>query len=583
MVGNGISTYSGASPTVTGNTITGSGGYGIYFGGGGGVCQGNTIQNNGYGIYIAYTPTTTISNNTFANNSSAEVYATGTVTSNETWWGKTGNVELGGITIANGGSAAIASGRSIKVHSDTTVSDGGSLDLGSGNQVLIDANSQLYVYGTLKATGATFTWSDGVSQWRGIQFNGAGSSGSRLDNCVLKHVVSHVIYMSQSSATITGCTISQSTGGDGIAMLNGSSPVISNNTISGMVGNGISTYSGASPTVTGNTITGNIGYGLYNSGSNIVIAQFNNWGDPSGPLDDSDDRATGGWYNPNGKGNKVSDHVNYFPWTGTTITSTATPTGLSGAPRNASINLTWDANTEPSLGGYKIYYGATSGSYGAPIMVGKVTSYKLPGLTNGAPYYLAISSLNTVGAESALTTEITVTPVNKYAIDLTFAGTGDGSVLITQGGTACNTNCSPLFDPSTAVTIKATPDQYSLFKGWSGDFTAASGDCKLTMDTDKAVTATFNTDKDHSVRIDLPTMKYYSSISAAYLAASAASIIKAWGTDFTENLLFKSNIAITLKGGYNAGYTSSTGGATTLHGTLTVGKGSLTVENLVVQ
>ncbi|MEW6186930.1 MAG: hypothetical protein AB1585_14440 [Thermodesulfobacteriota bacterium] len=46
----------------------------------------------------------------------------------------------------------------------------------------------------------------------------------------------------------------------------------------------------------------------------IVIAQKNNWGDPSGPYDPSDDRSTGGWYNPNGIGDKVTDRVNYFPW-----------------------------------------------------------------------------------------------------------------------------------------------------------------------------------------------------------------------------------------------------------------------------
>jgi hypothetical protein len=67
--------------------------------------------------------------------------------------------------------------------------------------------------------------------------------------------------------------------------------------------------------------------------------------------------------------------------------------------------------------------------------------------------------MNSVGAESAKTTEITATPINKFAVDLTIAGTGDGSVLMEQGKTACNTNCSTLFDPYTAVTLKATKDQ----------------------------------------------------------------------------------------------------------------------------
>ncbi|HBA71372.1 MAG: hypothetical protein A2X82_14395 [Geobacteraceae bacterium GWC2_55_20] len=59
-------------------------------------------------------------------------------------------------------------------------------------------------------------------------------------------------------------------------------------------------------------------------------------------------------------------------------------------------------------------------------------------------------------------------------------------------------------------------------------------------------------------------------------------MIKTWGTDFTENLLLNKSIAVTIKGGFNADYTSN-GGNTILRGSITVGKGSLTVEHLVVQ
>jgi hypothetical protein len=190
--------------------------------------------------------------------------------------------------------------------------------------------------------------------------------------------------------------------------------------------------------------------------------------------------------------------------------------------------------------------------------------------------------VNILGAESGLTPELTVTPINKYAIDLTINGTGVGNVLFVQGGTACNTNCSVLFDPSTAVTLQDNVVQYSLFNGWSGAYTAAAGDCKLTMNADMAVTATFNKDIDHSVLIDMPTLKYYPSITAAYLDISSATIIKAWGTDITDSLILDKNIAVTIKGGYDSGYISNSG-TTTLHGTITVKQGSLTVEHLVVQ
>lgn len=38
------------------------------------------------------------------------------------------------------------------------------------------------------------------------------------------------------------------------------------------------------------------------------------WGEPSGPNDPSDDRSTGGFYNPAGLGDKASDYVDYLPW-----------------------------------------------------------------------------------------------------------------------------------------------------------------------------------------------------------------------------------------------------------------------------
>jgi hypothetical protein len=43
-------------------------------------------------------------------------------------------------------------------------------------------------------------------------------------------------------------------------------------------------------------------------------AQHNWWGDASGPLDDSDDTASGGLYNPGGLGDPVTDYVDYDPW-----------------------------------------------------------------------------------------------------------------------------------------------------------------------------------------------------------------------------------------------------------------------------
>jgi hypothetical protein len=48
----------------------------------------------------------------------------------------------------------------------------------------------------------------------------------------------------------------------------------------------------------------------------VVDATDNFWGSDSGPKDASDDRATGGFYNPGGTGDPVSNYVNYSPVAG---------------------------------------------------------------------------------------------------------------------------------------------------------------------------------------------------------------------------------------------------------------------------
>jgi len=60
-----------------------------------------------------------------------------------------------------------------------------------------------------------------------------------------------------------------------------------------------------------NNITGNTIYGVKNVGTNTVDATYNWWGDNSGPYDPSPGPPD---YNPNGKGDAVSDYVMYRPW-----------------------------------------------------------------------------------------------------------------------------------------------------------------------------------------------------------------------------------------------------------------------------
>lgn len=56
-------------------------------------------------------------------------------------------------------------------------------------------------------------------------------------------------------------------------------------------------------------------YAVRNTGTAFTVDATNNWwGHASGPLDDSDDTGSGGFYNPGGLGDPVGDRVDYGSW-----------------------------------------------------------------------------------------------------------------------------------------------------------------------------------------------------------------------------------------------------------------------------
>lgn len=73
---------------------------------------------------------------------------------------------------------------------------------------------------------------------------------------------------------------------------------------------------------------------------------------------------------------------------------------------SADVTLAWDANTEPDLDGYKLYYGTSSHNYTTNVDVGNTTEYTLTGLTEGTTYYFAATAYDTSNNESGYSTEI---------------------------------------------------------------------------------------------------------------------------------------------------------------------------------
>ena len=76
-----------------------------------------------------------------------------------------------------------------------------------------------------------------------------------------------------------------------------------------------------------------------------------------------------------------------------------------------------------------------------------------------------------------------------YALNITKAGSGGGTVKSTPSGIYCGITCSYSFPATTVVTLSAW-SWTSDFNGWSGACTG-TGTCTVTMDSIKDVTATF--------------------------------------------------------------------------------------------
>jgi hypothetical protein len=104
----------------------------------------------------------------------------------------------------------------------------------------------------------------------------------------------------------------------------------------------------------------------------------------------------------------------------------------------AQVTLAWDANSEPNIAGYKVYYGTASRVYNWYFDVGKVTTYSVTGLTDGSTYFFAATAYDTSGVESTYSSEVSYNGCT-YSISPTTAQPaqqgGTGTVQVsTQAG-----------------------------------------------------------------------------------------------------------------------------------------------------
>jgi len=94
--------------------------------------------------------------------------------------------------------------------------------------------------------------------------------------------------------------------------------------------------------------------------------------------------------------------------------------------------------------------------------------------------------------------------VTGTTLNVNLAGTGSGNVVSDSGGISCGSSggaCgSALLLPGTSVSLTATPSGSSTFATWSGACTGTDPKtCKVTLNSDQSVTATFNILPDFTI------------------------------------------------------------------------------------
>ena len=333
-----------------------------------------------------------------------------------------------------------------------------------------------------------------------------------------------------SSPEVTGCTFAanEATGsGGGMYNYTGSSPTLTNCTFAGnaasSMGGGIVNYTAGTPTLTNCTFSGNsanTGGGIYDRSSLLTATNCILWGDTpdeiyvaqAEPVITYSDVQGADIYP--GTGN-----INADPSFEDTVMrdvdllegSPCIDVGTNDAPYLPATDFErdpriWDGDFDGTptadMGADEFafhtlaLYVAGNGSgtveqtpEGARLEHGTVVT--LTAIADTGSSFTEWSG-DAAGVANPITltmdTDKVVTAtfaVEVYTLTISYAGNGRGLVSLDPPGGS--------YDYGTIVTLTAVADPSSSFTGWSGDASGTTNPITLTMDADKAVTATFIT------------------------------------------------------------------------------------------
>lgn len=181
------------------------------------------------------------------------------------------------------------------------------------------------------------------------------------------------------------------------------------------------------------------------------------------------------------------------PAAGDTSPPSAPGVPVASSVTSSGVTLTWAASTDDvGVTGYTVYQRESAGD--VAVATPAVASVTLGGLTSASSYTFVVRARDAAGNVSAASPSSTVTTsagTTSYALNVTRAGAGAGTVTSSPAGIQCGTACTASFASGTTVTLTAAAAAGSVFSGWSGTCTGA-GTCSTTLTAVRSVTATFD-------------------------------------------------------------------------------------------
>lgn len=129
-----------------------------------------------------------------------------------------------------------------------------------------------------------------------------------------------------------------------------------------------------------------------------------------------------------------------------------------------TVIITWNANTEADLQGYRVYYGNASRNYHTQQDVGNVTQWTIDNLSENVPYYFAVTAYDTAGNESGYSDEafIILNPTN--SADTVRVNLNSYNFPNPFQAGAQTTNLRYVLDDQSVVTIKVYDVRNSVVK-----------------------------------------------------------------------------------------------------------------------